>query len=508
MVRYLIYRGADVTYEDEFLRTPFLAALANIHILSMPLAAYENRLAVCYDADIRFMRSHIDTADFRARNYTHHSPDVNWSREVTGDDWTRTAMVFLERVQVPFEANTHIGRRHPIQLIALESAPFELAKIAVFSDKFNLDYDVLGDLAFDLVIYHQVDKLKFCLDYEVIKRDQVMCGEETLLGRIIREVKPECLHVYMDVDQADLLDVNTVGISKEWTYFSSLTLLLSGAGTDEPSELDDKLFEMLLMLLSHPALIVNRPQTKKGYRAVHQAAAIYDRRFLHALLQHKGVKVNLMSTSFQQENLKLSPLQIAIQSGHEENIRMLCQHPNINVHGTRNNALIQAVTRQMPDLVKLLLDMGANPNEGQIALNKVMNPYQLNYQLANFIMKDEDIPNEEKRRLVEERIHICTVLRNAGAIEFKNHGQDSIHEDTHEDIVRMLHVMRTPLSLRQQVRAKMYKLLRSIRAHSMEACEGMTFQDQKEVIIASLRQDYGPKELIDKLFQLSNSEVA
>ena len=67
----------------------------------------------------------------------------------------------------------------------------------IFEPRFDLPSKnkVKGDLAFDLILNNQVEKLKFCFENFIFAPSQLICNEETILGRIIQEVRVDCLKV-------------------------------------------------------------------------------------------------------------------------------------------------------------------------------------------------------------------------------------------------------------------------------------------------------------------------
>ena len=59
--QYLLDKGADINYADEFGRTAFHAALANKDIVNYPYEAYEDRAPEAWHADKRYFRDTIGT---------------------------------------------------------------------------------------------------------------------------------------------------------------------------------------------------------------------------------------------------------------------------------------------------------------------------------------------------------------------------------------------------------------------------------------------------------------
>lgn len=176
------------------------------------------------------------------------------------------------------------------------------------------------DLAFQLIMNKQREKLKFCLDIGFLPMD-LKIEHGNILGRIIQHASLDCLEVFLEFPGVDVMNIG----EKDAMYgdeFSTNSLIyaLRKANLGGNVEQRNNKLAIFKKLVNDPRVDVNRRDEYTKELPIHCAALVKDSRYLHVLLMHQFINVNAVTKTGQ------SALSIAIRNGKIKNAKLLCEH--------------------------------------------------------------------------------------------------------------------------------------------------------------------------------------
>jgi ankyrin repeat protein len=142
-----------------------------------------------------------------------------------------------------------------------------------------------------------------------------------------------------------------------------------------------------------------------GEYTIYLAAALGDKEYVRAALQRDRSQANHTDTQWWR------PITAAARRGDFEMVKLLLDHgadPNLPEDGAPvGQALWLAVYTEQPEMVKLLLEHGANPNTSPESSGSAVGHARRNPEILSLLLqygaKEETRPFEEIDRLIEER---------------------------------------------------------------------------------------------------------
>ena len=168
----------------------------------------------------------------------------------------------------------------------------------------------------------------------------------------------------------------------------------------------------------------------------------------------------------------------------------------------------------MPNVIRTLLECGANPNKVCNWNNFTVNPTSMNLAYFHYIPLDDQFEEGKKKELLAHRLQFAKMLREAGAVMTSEHNGSSLDIQPTALMEEAKKIMRTPKTLKEQVKVAVFQQLRDIKTASVlnslkdDKKKRVSFLEAKTALEKWIKEEYHwHQPMLDELFKLSLHEV-